>query len=283
MKKIIKIAVLLLVSLNLLAVFDDYEPSPRARAMGGTFYSTSDDANGIFYNPAGLSLAENNLAVGYTKLFGNDFQVLNTVAFTMELPKNFGKLGLGLLSMDVDYLDVNLMSEKIYALAHSITLLQDVHSSIYLGYVANFYHLSINSFGDQTAFGLNLGALAILHQRTRLGFAISNLNNPKIGEDNLHNLPRKIGIGISYLPYEGVSTSLELKKTLGDRVKSETEIHAGTEIEVLKSLVLRFGVRNKPSSYSMGAKFELFDVYIDYAYNTHILDATHHFGIGYKF
>jgi len=101
----------------LFGVFDDYEPSSRARAMGGTFYSTSDDANGIFYNPAGLSLAGNNLVVGYTKPFGNDFQVLNTVAFTMDLPKNFGTIGLGLLSMDVDYLDVNLMSEKIYALA----------------------------------------------------------------------------------------------------------------------------------------------------------------------
>lgn len=281
--KTYQIIILLLISFNLFGVFDDYEPSPRARAMGGTFYSTSDDAFGIFYNPAGLSLAGNNLVVGYTKPFGNDFQILNTVAFTMDLPKNFGTFGLGLLSMDVDYLNVNLMSEKIYAVAHSFTLLKDVHSAIYFGYVANFYHLSISSFGDQTAFGLNLGAIAILHQRTRLGFAVSNLNNPKIGEDNQHSLPRKIGLGISYLPYEGVTTSLELKKTLSDRTKSETEIHAGTEIEVFKSLILRFGVRNQPSSYSMGAKFELFNVYIDYAYNTHVLDATHHFGVGYKF
>ena len=281
--KTFQILILLLLSFNIFGLFDDYEPSPRARAMGGTFYSTSDDANGIFYNPAGLSLAENNLAVSYTKLFDNDFQVLNTVAFTMNLPKNFGTFGLGLLAMDVDYLNVNLMSEKIYAVAHSFTLLKDVHSSIYFGYAANFYHLCINSFGNQTSFGLNLGAVAILHQRTRLGFAVSNLNNPKIGEDNQHSLPRKIGMGISYIPYEGVTTSLELKKTLSDRIKSETEVHAGTEIEVLKYLILRFGVRNKPSSYSMGARFELFNVYIDYAYNTHVLDATHHFGVGYKF
>jgi len=31
--------------------------------------------------------------------------------------------------------------------------LKDVHSAIYFGYVANFYHLSIHSFGDQTAAG----------------------------------------------------------------------------------------------------------------------------------
>ncbi|MCD4795868.1 MAG: hypothetical protein K8R49_01675 [Candidatus Cloacimonetes bacterium] len=278
--KILKIILfMILVTVNLSAIFDDYEPSPRARAMGGTFYSTSDDAYGIFYNPAGLIKAGNNLNISYSKLFGNDFQILNTVSLSMELPKNLGVLGIGLQSMDVDYHDISLLSEKIYALAHSFTILKDVHSEINFGYTANLYYLSINGFGDQPAFGLNLGALATLHQRTRIGFSISNLNNPKVGEDNSHDLPQKMAMGISYMPYNGVTTSFELKRSLD----GDTELHAGTELEVYKMLSLRFGVRNNPASYSLGAKFDLYNIIVEYAYNTHTIDATHHFGLGYRF
>ncbi len=271
--------VLLVAVVNLSAIFDDYEPSPRARGMGGAFYSQSDDANGIFYNPAGLNMASTSLMIGYSKLFGNDFQILNSVALTMELPRKFGILGIGLQSMDVDFQDVNLLSEKIYALAHSFRLMKDIHSEINLGYTFNMYHLSIDGFGDEPAFGMNLGVLATLHQRTKIGFTVTNLNNPKVGVDNSHELPQKMAMGISYLPYTNVVTALELKKSFA----GETEIHAGTEVEVIDALTLLFGTLTKPASYSMGARFTLYNIIIDYAYNTHTIDATHHFGVGYKF
>jgi len=283
MKTIITL-IMIISGMNLFPVFDDYEPSPRARAMGGVYYSISDDANAIFYNPAGLSLAENNLCISYTRRFGNDFETLNNIALTMDLPKKLGTLGFGLQAFDVDYMDVNLMSEKIYALAHSFTILSDVHSKIYVGYAANMYHLSINSFGSQPTFGINAGALAILHQRTRLGFTFSNINNPRIGADNLHELPQKLALGLSYIPYEDVITSVELKKSLVNETEdSGTELHAGTEVKVYKMFFVRFGIRNNPTSYSMGARFSLYNIMLDYAFNTHTIGNTHHFGIGYRF
>ena len=266
-------------AVNLAAIFDDYEPSPRARAMGGAYYSISDDANAIFYNPAGLHSAGNSIIIGYSKLFDNDFQVLNTVAFSMQLPRKFGTLGIGMQSLDVDFQDVNLMSEKIYALSHSFNILADIHSNFDIGYTINMYHLSIEGFGEQPAFGINLGALATVHQRTQIGFAITNLNNPSVGEDNAHDLPQKMAMGISYHPYTDVITSLELKKTLNGK----TEIHAGTEVKVTEMLYLRCGVRSEPTSYSMGVRFDMYNIIIDYGFNTHTIDATHHFSIGYKF
>ncbi|MCD6176781.1 MAG: hypothetical protein J7K29_02975, partial [Candidatus Cloacimonetes bacterium] len=134
MKKIITALCLVFIAVNLAAFFDDYEPSPRARAMGGAFYSISNDANAVFYNPAGLKSAENSIIIGYSSLFGNDFQILNTVAFSMQLPRKFGTLGIGLQSMDVDFQDVNLLSEKIYALSHSFNILNDIHSNLDIGY-----------------------------------------------------------------------------------------------------------------------------------------------------
>ena len=279
MRKIIIALCLVFLAVNLAAIFDDYEPSPRARAMGGAYYSIGDDANAIFYNPAGLHSAGNSIIIGYSKLFDNDFQVLNTVAFSMQLPRKFGTLGIGMQSLDVDFQEVNLMSEKIYALSHSFNILNDIHSNFDVGYTLNMYHLSIDGFGEQPAFGINLGALATVHQRTQIGFAITNLNNPSVGEDNAHDLPQKMAMGISYHPYTDVITSLELKKTLN----AKTEIHAGTEVKVVEMLYLRCGVRSEPTSYSMGARFDMYNIIVDYGFNTHTIDATHHFSIGYKF
>jgi hypothetical protein len=141
------------------------------------------------------------------------------------------------------------------------------------------YHLSIDGFGEQPAFGINLGALATVHQRTQIGFTITNLNNPSVGEDNAHDLPQKMSIGISYHPYTDVITSLELKKTMN----SKTEIHAGAEAKIVEMLTLRCGVRSEPTSYSMGARFDMYNIVVDYGFNTHTIDSTHHFSIGYKF
>ena len=281
MKNIITILIVCWVfSTTLNAVFDDYEPSVRARGMGGAFYSLSDDASGIFYNPAGLIRSQEHVTISYTRIFGNDFQVLKTAAFTMPLPARAGSIGLGLQALDVDYLDVNLMSEKVYSIAHSFTLMSDVHSSFHVGYSGNVYHLTMDRFGNETAFGLNLGALVILHHRTRLGFAVDNINNPKIGENNKHEIPQRLAMGLTYNPYPGVSTSFELKKPFAQA----TQIHTGAEVEVHKLLTLRVGLRNHPASFSCGATIKYQDINIDYGLNTHsVLKNTHHFGIGYGF
>jgi len=277
--KLLLLIVISLISFNLIASFDDYEPSPRARGMGGAFYSTSDDANAVFYNPAGLEFSSNNMLVSFTQLFGCDFAELNTVAFSMKLPNNFGTIGVGLLSMDVDYLGVNLTSEKIYSISHSFNLMKDIHSQLNFGYTANLYHLDISTNGNQTEFGLNVGALATLHTRTKIGFTFYNINNPKMGKDHSQDLPQRMAMGISYDPYQDVTTSVELKKSLD----GNTEIHAGTEIKVINMLTIRLGTRTNPNSFSAGARFDLYNLIIDYAANTHTMGITHHFGVGYKF
>jgi hypothetical protein len=286
MRKTVFLIIVLAISLNLLAIFDDYEPSPRARAMGGAYYSLSNDAMAVFYNPAGISLAGNSIATSYTQVFGNDFQELSVLGFSYELPGKMGVIGLGLQSMDVDYLEENLMSEKVYNLSHSFTLLKDIHSEIYVGYSMNVYSLDMDSFGSETDLGFNLGALAILHQRTRLSFAISNLNNPAFGKEEDEELAQKMAVGIAYEPYPDVITAFELKKTygLGGVEGEKTEIHTGLEFKVHELLTLRAGLRNQPVSYSAGMGIHAYGVQIDYGYSTHaVLNSTHHIGLSFKF
>ena len=49
MKKILILAFILMQTALLLAVFDDYIPSARARALGGAYTGVADDVNSLFF------------------------------------------------------------------------------------------------------------------------------------------------------------------------------------------------------------------------------------------
>lgn len=277
--------IVLLATLSLSAVFDDYSPSPRYRAMGDCGASLSRTSDGIFYNPAGLFYSDNNININYTKPFSNDFFTLTSISYATKLPSFFGSVAFGMESFDVDYMDVNLSSEKTYTLGHAFRLFKDYHSEATFGYSVNMYSLSYDDLGSDFTLGLNVGAQATLHQRTLIGFFVENITNPEIETDSYkHDLPQKLMTGISYQPYSGVTTSLELKKSLNKSISNgETEIHAGVELNLYKIIDLRLGVRNNPNSYSAGLGLNYMNFIMNYSFNTHITGDTHHFGIGYKY
>jgi len=280
MKRVI-LALILIANLGLLsAIFNDYQPSARARAMSGAFIAVSDDANGVFYNPAGIYFSPVSASVGMSYLYGQEFSELKTGSFVYPIPKELGVVGIGVSSFDVDYEDETLLAENQYTLAHGFKLMEDIHSSVHVGWSANLYTLSMEGFDNDTAFGVNLGAIATLHQRTRFGFAVSNLNNPKMGENNRHQLPRKFSMGLAYTPYDQVVTSVEMKKDFAE----DTEFMGGVELRLFDPLYLRAGIHQNPATWSAGASFRLMGIVLDYAFTQHtVLDATHYLNVGYNF
>lgn len=280
MKKIILVCLILVQAVMLLAVFDDYQPSARARAMGNAYSAISDDANGLFYNPAGLGGYKYAVAAGYANLYGQDFSEFKTVALAAQLPANLGTVALGARMMDVNYEDVNLMSEQIITLGHSLQLMKDIHSQINFGYSANLYKLAMDGETDDSAFGVDLGLVALLHDRTKFGFAVNNLTKARMGYENQIDLPSSLSLGISYLPYDMVTTSIELKKDFG----KETEFMGGVEARPFTPLAIRFGVHQNPATYNAGMGLYIKNVILDYAYTYHpVLDGTHYINLGYKF
>ncbi|MBN2829781.1 MAG: hypothetical protein JXR56_05630 [Candidatus Cloacimonetes bacterium] len=279
MKKIILITILAVSLVSLFSIFDDYGPSARARALGGAFYSISDDADAVFYNPSGLEYAHNEVIISYTDLWNTGYNELKNIAVSYKMGKA-GTIGLGVQMFDVTFEDVTLQSEQTYSINHAFTLFKDIHSEATIGYGVNIYRLSFDEQDTKATFGLNIGAMATLRQRTRLGFSVSNLNNPKIGAESKDDLPQLMAIGLSYIPYEMVTTSIEMKQEFG----GETSFMSGLEITPVKALTLRAGVHNKPNVITFGAGINMFNVLVDYAYNSHVaLNGTHHIAIGYKF
>jgi hypothetical protein len=276
MKKfIIIISLFAIFSLSLFAMFDDYEPSARARAMSGAATSISDDAFAIFYNPAGVKFAENKVGISHFRLFNNDFSTVSVLGATYKTP--FGSVAAGFQQMSVDFLDRSLMTEQQFSLGHSFTLNKDIHSEISIGYSGNLYSISFMDLGSDTAIGVNAGVIAVLHQRTRLGFMLTNINKPQIGD---FDIPQQLAVGLSYIPYQGVITAFDLKKNWS----GQTELRTGVEVALHEMVCIRMGVRNNPASYSVGAGFRVWDILLDYGISTHaVLDLTHHISLGYRF
>ena len=278
MKKIYFILITLFFSINIFCVFDDYEPSTKARALGGAFSAIGKDANTIFYNPAYISEYKAEIITGYTRLFGTDYTKLITFALSYKLPGKWGNIGLGMQSFGVEYKNVNLMNENFYALSHAFTLMKDIHSSLNVGYVLNMFHLEFDEMGSQNTFGINLGVKASLHERTNIGFYVKNINNPTIGQNNNHDLPKSLVCGISYEPYKTLTTTLDIEK----KIDAPTELHGGMELFVTDMFALRFGVRNEPVSFSGGIGINFMNFVFDYSINTHsMLGLTHHISFGY--
>jgi len=282
--RILLIALLFTGFVMCFGVFDDYEPSARTRALGGISSTISTDANASFYNPAGLTLGKNEVIIGYTSLYSHgvtDFNKLMNAAFSLKLPGKFGFLGLGIQSFSVQYQDVDLVSEKTYALSHSFNLIKDVHSSINMGYTLNMYHLSYDDdsdLGEEATFGITAGSDITFHERTKIGFYFTNINSPDLGREDQHELPRKMVIGLSYLPYNDVITMFDIEK----KVNEQTELHSGIEVTLLELLKLRTGLRSNPVSFSGGLGIDHFNITVDYGFNTHSeLGLTHQVNIGY--
>jgi len=280
MKQIIISMILVLNTALLLAVFDDYQPGARARGMGNAYTGVADDVNSLFYNPGGLAISQGEINLGGTNLQSSAFTQFKSAAGSYALPRNYGTVALGMRLMDVDFEDVSLMSEQIWSVGHGFTLLSDIHSSIHFGYSGNLYRLQFDGSDAESAFGVDIGVLAILHRRTRFGFSVTNINQPKMGDVNQHDLPRKMALGISYLPYEEVITSVEVKKDFAQ----ETEFMAGVEVRLFEPFSIRMGVHQNPATWNAGASFYLSGISVDYSYSSHaVLDGTHYINVGYQF
>jgi hypothetical protein len=290
MRKILIIIFVLMFSTSAFAdiasnIFSDYEPSARARGMGNAAIATNTDPSVIFYNPGGLDVSQAGVNASYARLFGQEFEVLKTAAFSYHLPK-YGTIGLGMQTMDVEYQDVNLQTEATFSLAHSFLLIGDVHSQWYLGYGLTLNYLSFGEsiggmdMGEESAFGLDIGSLAILYDRIKIAFAVKNLNNPSVGDGRTYDLSRFFTIGVAYQPYDRVITELNLKQKFSE----ETKVSFGVEYELIDNFWLRTGASTYPNSISFGLGFLVKGIRFDYGVKTHpVLDLTHHISLGYEF
>ncbi len=273
------------------AAFENVAVSPRARAMGESAVTTPEAAFSIAHNPAGLGDATGTaLAATYVQPYGLEFARLAYASAAIPLPGAPGHLGVALSNFAVEHEVVDLMEETVISLGYGLPLFHDLHSTIVFGASANLYRLEFaETIGDgsptfegafdpgsASTLGLDIGLLATLHERTRFGVLVHNLNSPEIGEDQ-EQLPQRLHGGVAYEPYVGVVTTFEISA----EVDQEAQYHGGLECELAPGFALRGGIVTNPSKLTAGFGYAMHGVALNYGFSTGggVLDTTHQFGL----
>jgi hypothetical protein len=276
------------------ALFDDVPLSPRARGLGNATVATTNDAWAFYYNPAmlpSLSFAQAGLAT--LRANGLGFNRLTGVVLATPLYGSRGGLAVGWRRFAVENGGVDLATENTLSVAHGLRLFGDASTAVSFGWTLNFYRAefgrSIGSAGDGSdgvdpgdawTVGFDLGAVANVYERTRVGFFTRNVNNPTLGDDN-EELRRQVALGLAYDPYPGVTTALDVRNGLGEE---DFRISGGVEMEIAPPLLLRLGLETQPNKVNGGCGIRLPYVTLDYGFSTGggVLDTSHHFGLGLR-
>jgi long-subunit fatty acid transport protein len=231
--------------------------SARAAALGGSFVSSNDDIDVIYYNPAGLKMLKGspasfsfvkylldiNLAgvaysqeVGDLGRFGAAIQYINYGTFTEadEFGNNLGEFKVGELAMILGY--ANSLAENFY-----------------YGASVKFIHSSIAD-RSSSAIALDLGLhYAIPEKGFDFGFSILNAGT-QLSQyyTTKEDLPVDFVIGFSkkmeHLPlkiFVDLHKINEKQDNFSDRFKA---FSIGTEFYVSSPLTLRIGYNNERRS-----------------------------------
>ena len=115
----------------------------------------------------------------------------------------------------VKYEGSDMSQESTFGFSHGFYLLKDMNSSLSFGYTIKGYYWELAQsvdgldLGSQMVFGVDIAMQANIYRRTWIGFYALNLNNPKIGEYEKYDLPRRFVVGLGYQPFSGVTTTLD--------------------------------------------------------------------------
>ena len=250
--------------------FAQYLPGARQISMGNSDVAKADDVFTLFNNPAGLSqIAWREVGVYYSPApFGLTELANGYIAYNE--PFSFGSLAVGGMTYGFD-----LYRETKILLGYSY----NYENKFFGGVAVNYLTTSIQNYGSDGAFFINVGVLAYLSERLRLGFTFENVNRASIGNEK-DQVPVVLRSGISYDLLEEFSLNIAAEKD----VKYNPSFHFGFEYNVIEHLSLRSGFSNEPSRYSAGVGLNYSIFSLDYAFFTHPdLGLTHQAGLVISF
>lgn len=263
--------------------------SARAGALGGSFITFFDDADIIFYNPAGMMLLENSpVSFSFTKHL-LDIN-LASLAYSTEID-NIGRFGTAIQYINYgsfEGADVFGNRNGDFDAGEFAVLLGyagTLDKNFYYGANAKLIYSSIEN-ESSSAVAMDLGLhYAIPSQQINIAFVALNLGAQLSSYlDTKEDLPVDVAIGISKrLENLPLRLALNFHKLTEKRDKFSQRFKAfsvGAEFYLSKVLSLRFGYDNEKRSdlkvgstagiagYSAGVGINVSSYRFDYGYSS---------------
>ncbi|MEO6696203.1 MAG: type IX secretion system protein PorQ [Ignavibacteria bacterium] len=276
----------------------------RASALGGSFNSSTNDVNSIFYNPAALStLTNRQVTVGFFKYLLD----INSGNFAYgQRYKDLGYFGAG-----IRYINYGSF-EKFDEQSNSLGTFSANEIAFSLGYsntTKNNFHYGVNlkliysGIGDysSTAIAADLGALYMIPaSQWNFGLSVLNLGTQlKKYNSTSEELPVDLRFGVSkkleHLPlrvYLELDNLTEKQDKFLDRF---TNLSVGGEFDFSDNVKFRIGYNNSQrqdlktgsslgiAGFSAGLGFKVLENYsLDYAFNSlGKIGSTHKIDVGF--
>ena len=281
--------------------FLQVDMSARAAALGGSFTSNNDDADVIFYNPAGLkSLSSNPISFSFVKHL-LDIN-LASLSYSTEF-EGIGRFGSAIQyinygSFDEADADGNKTGEfSANELALIVGYANQLDENFYYGANLKFIYSGIAD-RSSTAMAVDLGLhYTIPSSNWNFGFSILNLGGQMSSYySTKEDLPLDIGIGVSKrlenLPLNLSLDFHQLNKERDEFYQKFKAFTVGAEFTLSKVMKLRFGYDNERrtdfkigttagiAGFNIGLGIKISDYQFDYGYSSlGLVGGLHRIGV----
>ncbi len=257
---------LFLVLLLVISSLAQYNPGAKQIALANSDVALSNDVFSVFSNPAGLSQMNwRELGIYYSPSpFGLSELANGFIAYNE--PLSFGSFGIGGMTYGFE-----LYRESKLKLAYS----HNYENKFFAGASINYHSYSIQGYGVQGVFYIDLGGLNFITKDFRIGFYVHNINRASLSETG-DQIPSIIAIGASHDFLDKLSVNLAIEKD----IRFNPSVQFGIDYEIIEHLSIRSGFSNQPSRYTagLGINYSIFSM--DYAFFNHTdLGFTHQAGL----
>lgn len=211
-----------------------FPPGGRAGALAGAFTSVADDAETVFYNPAGLSATRTaNGGIMYTNLGETFSSDAFMVSADLSLPfDNYGA-GTGFIFEKLD-------ESGSYDLFTVASCGMKLGKELGLGMGVKYLRSVVEGEGSGSALGFDIGG-TLTSGPYSLGISVQNWRQAIDYDVRRQELPEVIRMGISYKDPR-THAPLSIEYTRVDEPFKGSFIRAGVEVPaVVQKLYLRAG------------------------------------------
>ncbi len=258
----------------------------RPVALGEAYIALADDANAVWWNPAGMSrLRELSFTSTYADLYNVDGLSMSSLGFVK--PTDVGAFGAGityLRASDIavtdpggNIIERSTQSEEVFTLSYGNSLL----SGLQLG--AGIRYLHSGDIIDYSGLSLDFGLLANPVRRFYFGAMLQQIASYlSAGNNGSQNLPRNIKLAMTFNTGR-LLAGLGLSNLSSSHYR---RISAGCEVLPFDYVALRAGLQTgtrseRNVSWGAGMGIRLERIQLDYSYvnqpslaSSHLISVT---------